>query len=487
MKISNCATQYIGFSNPPIHKNNLSPKYNKDILEISTIKTNPAVSFKGGFFRSLFQKVNQAQAAAETNNNAQVTKFHQSLAQGLKDTVEIDIPAKNLTSIMSPEEFRELISTACEDNFTAKEGNLDGTYFIDLDYESNYTKSKKENIFDILDNISAFADKYYERTGKKFVFALTDVDTLDSVKHAIRIIGDEPQKFKNVRFVPGIKISYAHQAPNSNLDYENCNFLLYGINPFSDNLSSFIENTTQKRKKMLLDFIRKVNQLYPEFAYTIKEFVKQNKIKYDKDICISNLYWRAREYAETKGETAMKSIKKVPESIISEAEDIISQLGKVYVGNNSDLMEGPDSKIIKQSELNSTIKGVFEQYSTHVNEQGKLVSAAENLFNDLIACLYSEEHRPIIAYAAPYYLCHDFDSQTDIDNNEYPNTVKYMKEMKEKSRDMLIAFQSVVPMYEYNTELSKERINKFNDYVRQNSDLYEVGGSFDKYYQTTIS
>lgn len=485
MKITNSAQYNIGLiSNPPIHSNFSHQNYQKDTFEFSGAKIEHPITFGKGFLSSLINKFSGIGSIENENfDNEDIgsSKFHKALSEGLKEFFELNIPAKNLTSIMTPEEFRELISTATEDNFIAKEKNLDGTYFIDLDYESNFTKGGKENIFDIMDNVANFADKYYQHTGKKFVFALTDSDTLESLRHVIRIIGDEPEKFKNVRFVPAVKISYAHEAPNSDLNYENCNFLVYGINPFSDNLTSFMDNTIQKRKRMVIDFIRKVNQLYPEFAYTVKEFAKQNNLMYDRDFCVSNLYWRAREYAETKGETAMKSLKKIPENVISEAEDIISQLGEIYIGNNYGNIEGPDSRIIKNSELNSTIKGVFEQYSTHIDKHGHLVSSAENLFSDLISCLYSEPERPVIAYAAPYYLCHDFDKKEDTEKGQYPNTVKYMKEMKEKSRDMLVAFQSIVPMYALNKELSPETVKKFNQYVREHSDLFEVGGSFIQY------
>ena len=485
MKITNSAQYNIGpISNPPIHNSFLHQKYQNDTFEFSDAGKKCSVSFGKGFFSSFFRNTNPVQktdSIDDKTSNTPISEFHKILSLGLKIYFDMDIPAKNLTSIMSPNEFREVISQTTTDNFIAKSKNLDGTYFIDLDYESNYSKGGKENIFDIMNNVVDFADKYYNKTGKKFIFALTDNDTLESLRHVIRIIGENPQKYKNVRFVPAVKISYAHEAPNSALNYENCNFLVYGINPFSDNLSSFMDNTIQKRKAMVINFIKKVNQLYPEFAYTVTEFAKQNNLMYERDYAVSNLYWRAREYAETKGETAMKSIRKVPENVISEAEKIISQLGEVYISDNNGNIEGPDTRIIKNSELNSTIKGVFEQYSTHIDKNGRLVSSAENLFSDLISCLNSEPHKPVIAYAAPYYLCHDFDKKEDTEKDQYPNTVKFMNEMKKKSHNMLIAFQSVVPMYGLNKDLSLDTVKKFNQYVRDNSDLHEVGGSFIQY------
>lgn len=491
MKITNNIQYNTGFiPNPKVQNISFPQNLHRDSFEFSNVQNNQNVSFGRGFLGNILAKIapQKTVPANSSSSSAEIPEFHKLLSKGIKEYLETDIPAENLKSIMTPEEFRDILPTLTTDNFIAKNKNIEnGTYFIDLDYESNFTKGVKENIFDILDNIAEFSDKYYKQTGKDFIFALADRDTLESLRHVIKAIGENPEKFEHMKLVPAVKISYAHEAPNSELKYENCNFLVYGINPFSKDLSNLMDTTTKKRKQMVIEFIRKVNHLYPEFAYTITEFAKQNKLMYERDLCISNLYWRAREYAETKGETAMKDIPVIPQNIVREAENIISQLGKLYIGGNYDELEGPDSTIIKDSELNTTIKELFEKYSTHIDGSGRMVSAAENILEDLLFCLGNEPQKPVIAYAAPYYLCHDFDKKSDIENNRYPKTVEYMTKLKEASKGMICAFQSVVPMYSLNSSLTLDTVKKFNTYIREHSDLSEVGGSFAQYDKSMLS
>ncbi|MGM9994278.1 MAG: hypothetical protein ACI37R_06070 [Candidatus Avigastranaerophilus sp.] len=516
MKITNIPKYNVGFFSTPGTDNRVMVQNSQeDCFESSRTNTNDNHSNKKSFIETVnkfiknlikFIKTIIAQFNYKPNvvniyepyKNDDTDSYHKSLSEGIKNFFDLDIPPENLKSIMTPKEFRELLPTLNTDNFIAKNKNIEnGKYFIDLDYESNYSKGSRENIFDIMDNVADFADKYHAKTGKDFVFALADKDTPESAQQAIRIIGENPEKFKHVKFLPAMKISYTHEAPNSDLNFENCNFLLYGINPFSYNLSNFTKNTIQKRKQMLIDFIHEIDKLYPEFSYKIKEFIKQNDMSYDKDFCISNLYWRAREYAQKTGEETMKSTQKPigqtdinkSKKIVSEADRILFHLGQITPLD--DIIEGPDSNIDMDEELNTTIKRVFEQYSTHLDEDGELQSSAENLFNDLISCLEMEPQKPILAFAAPYYLCQDFDTPENIAEQKFPNTVEYMKRMVADSKGMLCAFQSVVPMYTIDKDLGLDTIKDFNTYIRDNlqidsKQLYEVGGSFGQYDKSAL-
>ena len=51
----------------------------------------------------------------------------------------------------------------------------------------------------ILNEVCEYADKLFKKTGKKFLYALTDHDTTAGVKEALQIIAAEPEKFKNVQ------------------------------------------------------------------------------------------------------------------------------------------------------------------------------------------------------------------------------------------------------------------------------------------------
>ncbi len=457
-----------------------------DMFTNSVKKDTKQISFTG-FFSKLFSSKSEFPESKFSLNDIP-NEFAAEISSGIKNVMDCNIPVQNFKCIMPPDELREILPYLTQENFLATDENQNnGIYCIDLDYQTSFS-SGNENIFDILDNVAQYANRYYEKNGKDFIFALTDRDSIEGLQHALRIIGSNPDKFKHVRFVPGIKMSFAHEAPNSNLGYENSDMLIYGINPFSKNVMDFVETTVQKRKNMTINFIKQVNQLYPEFAYSVLEFAQQNRIKYKKGFCVSNLYWRAREYAETKGDTAIKGISMVPDEILSEAEEILNELDQVFLGSNQRGYSALGSEIIKDEEVNKSIKEVFSRYSTHYDdESGKVVSEAENLYDDMIECLSREPQKPILALASPYYFSHYYEAK---DPDTFDKVVKFIENLRSRSNDMLIAFESVAPSYDIDSNLStrsgklldkyrnRHKINLFNEYIRRNTNLYEVGGSF---------
>lgn len=452
-----------------------------------TANTNEKnISFSGLFSKILGKKTELPDSKFKSGDIP--SEFASELSSGIKRVMDCNIPAQNFGCIMTPDELREILPNLTQDNFLATTKNQDnGVYYVDLDYQTSFS-SGNENIFDILDNVAQYANKYYEKNGKDFIFAITDRDSIEGLQHALRIIGLNPEKFKHVKIVPGIKMSFAHEAPNSNIGYENSDMLIYGINPFSENIIDFVETTVQKRKNMTINFIRQVNELYPEFAYSVLEFAQQNRIKYKKGFCVSNLYWRAREYAETKGDTAIKGISMVPKEILAEAEEILNELDQVFLGSNQGGFSALGSEIIKDEEVNKSIKEVFSKYSTHYDDEtGRVVSEAENLYDEMIDCLSKEPQKPVLAIAAPYYFSHYYEAR---DPHTFDKVVSFIENLQDKSNDMLLAFESVAPSYDIDSNLvtksgklldkytGNHKINLFNDYIRNNTGLFEVGGSF---------
>lgn len=452
-----------------------------------TANTNEKnISFSGLFSKILGKKTELPDSKFKAGDIP--SEFASELSSGIKRVMDCNIPAQNFNCIMTPDELREILPNLTQDNFLATTKNQDnGVYCVDLDYQTSFS-SGNENIFDILDNVAQYANKYYEKNGKDFIFAITDRDSIEGLQHALRIIGLNPEKFKHVKIVPGIKMSFAHEAPNSNIGYENSDMLIYGINPFSENIIDFVETTVQKRKNMTINFIKQVNELYPEFAYSVLEFAQQNRIKYKKGFCVSNLYWRAREYAETKGDTAIKGISMVPKEILAEAEEILNELDQVFLGSNQGGFSALGSEIIKDEEVNKSIKEVFSKYSTHYDDEtGRVVSEAENLYDEMIDCLSKEPQKPVLAIAAPYYFSHYYETR---DPHTFDKVVDFIENLQNKSNDMLLAFESVSPSYDIDSNLvtksgklldkytGNHKVNLFNEYLRKNTGLFEVGGSF---------
>lgn len=472
-------SQNIPLNNYNMKPNNTSLKKQdviSDSFQMSTKAQNKQISFTGNFFKTLFHKTPDIKAHFEENEIPK--EFAADISKGIKKVMGCNIPAKNLNNIMTPDELKELLPNLKEENFICSKQNQDlGVYNIDLDYQTSFSTGV-ENVFDILDNVAEYADNYYAKTGKDFIFALTDRDSLEGLQHALRIVGSNPEQFKHVKLIPGIKMSFAHKAPTSNIGYENSDMLIYGINPFSDNIVNFVETTIKNRKEMTVNFIKKVNSLYPEFAYSVIEFSKQNNLKYKKGYGVANLYWRAREYAETKGDTEIKSIEMVPKDIIAQAEEILNELDQVYLGSDNVGFSALGSEIIKNEDVNKSIKEVFDKYSTHYDErEGKVVSAAENLYDDMINCLSKEKEKPVLALASPYYFSHYYEGKNA---ETFDNVGRFLKDLCDNSNGMLMAFESVAPSYDLDSNLTQDIITNFNNYMRDNLNLYEVGGSFAK-------
>ena len=468
----------------PLNKVSYQYDRNKNFDSFVSSTQNSNISFGGNIFKSLQDRVNNilhppAASVIICGNAVSTSEYLQDISKGMYDVMGIKIPPENFSCVMHPDEFKEILPTLTSEEFISSRDNKSkGIYRADLDNQTGFSiNTESEHIFDLMDSVAKYADTYNKKTGKKFIFAITDKDSLEGIQHALKVVGEEPEKFKNLRLVPAVKLTYAHEARTSQLKYENSDMLIYGINPFSKNLTSFIDNVIQSRKQMIVDFIKQAYKLYPEFTYRVMEFAQQNGIKYRKSYGISNLYWRTREYCETKGDTAIRSIELSPEKLGQEISEIQSNLSNVLTGSRSNARKIFGTNIIKDNgDINKKIKDVFDYYSTHYDENAeKVVSSAENVYGDMIDCLAKE--KPVLALADPYYLSHynELHGAT-----KFPNVVKFIKDIQSRSKGMLKAFETVAPGYSKDKALTDDEIKNFNDYIKMHTNLYEVGGSYSK-------
>lgn len=436
--------------------------------------------------KSFFSKLFETKSPTPTKpvlRDVEVTQYARDLSVGLKEKLEVDLPPENFANILTPDEFNKLLPSFTENSFNSKPENImSGVYVADLDYMTNFSTGK-ENIFDILARVKELGDTYYELHKKPFIFAITDRDSLEGIQHLIKIVAEEPETYQNIKILPAVKLSFAHEAPTSRIGFENSEMLVYGINPFDDNLINFVDKVIANRKKMVVTFIKKVNELYPEFSYNVIEFAEQNRLKYSRDYSISNLYWRAREYAETKGDTAIRSTNIPPKKILEEATSIIDELDEIYTGSNQGSKPIYGTLLDEKSDVNQSIKNVFYDFSTHKDKDtGKIVSTAENLIEEMIDCVdKNSDGKAVMALSAPYYLSHYFEKNN---SKEFNNVVKFIKKLQKGSKGMLCAFESVVPSYNLDKGLDANRVEEFNNFIRKSTNLFEVGGSFaDAFYR----
>lgn len=453
-----------------------------------------------------------------------------SLQEGIKEVFKEDIPAANFSSIMSAKEFKEELKNYKIQDFdinneNVEEGNV--LYCADLDSASTFSVGKTD-IYTLLEQVAKTADRYYKKTGKKFTFALTDRDTVEGVQQAVRIVAAEPEKFQNLNFIPAMKMTFTHKVPSKKTyqRYENSEMLIYGINPFSPKLVKSVKKRLEEREKMTIAFIQAVNKLYPQFGYTVREFAEQNRINYQKDFGVSNLYWRVREYIETKGDIEIRGIRLSAEEIKKETIQILNEMYLIEQGSENRNISALGTTLVKDDEnINQTIKNIFKENRTHeesvVQEDGSTVievkSSAENTIEEMMNLFDSEETRPVMAIAAPFYLSHYF---KDTSTKTFDKVIDFIADLQEQSKGanpnnepMLIAFESKAPKYRLDDKLFKRPtandfpnddpsefnpnnpkffmlkeepiLETFNDYLRNSDkiDLYEVGGSWHDPYR----
>ena len=104
------------------------------------------------------------------------------------------------------------------------------------------------NVDKILNQVVSYADDLNAKTGKKFIFSLTDHDSCEGVKEALKIISENPEKFENVKFVTGAELSFLIKADKTANPFETSEMLVYGFNPFDEKVQNYFQNLYSERK-----------------------------------------------------------------------------------------------------------------------------------------------------------------------------------------------------------------------------------------------
>ena len=121
-----------------------------------------------------------------------------------------------------------------------------------------------------MNQAAEYGNELFSKTNEKFIFALTDHDGIEAVKEALKLIAANPDKYKNLRFVPGVELSFHHISEKGSADYERLKnatggseLLVHCINPFSGNLNDFINGLYKRRDNM-------INNMLNELSLVIK-------------------------------------------------------------------------------------------------------------------------------------------------------------------------------------------------------------------------
>jgi hypothetical protein len=107
--------------------------------------------------------------------------------------------------------------------------------------------------------------EYSKQIDENVLFSVTNHDSLSDLKKALKIISQNPGKYSNILFVPGIEINskYTNKALTSPSNFPQTaiqlEILAYGINPFDNNLNKFIGNISKCNEEIVTKIIEDYN------------------------------------------------------------------------------------------------------------------------------------------------------------------------------------------------------------------------------------
>lgn len=177
--------------------------------------------------------------------------YKKALQTGLKETYGINCKLEDLNSIAGPEEIHSIISKLkpnqyeVGDNFranfhihtVASDGRLKPKEFLELclDWANRVFKTNKTK-----DELPPFSA------------AITDHDQVASTKEVIALISQEPEKYKNFKFISGCEfLFHGYKKPHSAFEAVGL-----GFNPFDKNIQHMMKgfgsnNQVSDAKKVL--------------------------------------------------------------------------------------------------------------------------------------------------------------------------------------------------------------------------------------------
>lgn len=320
-----------------------------------------------------------------------ISPFAKSLAKSMSEVTGNKIHAKNLTCVMDGDELLKTIPKLQKKNYEFTPDNVkNGIFTADLHSHSNYSDGKGV-VKNLLEDAAEYADSLYKKTKQKFIFALTDHDTANGVKEALEIISSNPERYKNLRFVPGIEISFAHSASKSKNPCETSEILVYGINPYSENVSKFLNKIKEKRNSMINGFIQESSKKCPLTKFSFDEFSKY--YEYERYRNLMNIHWRVYHYAQTK-----HAITRYAGKVHQEPDILYAQIMKDSKGASVGILH-ENGKLPKDITETNDFAGILKKYAPHFEHQ-KLIASSENTFEEIIEA-FKNEKNIFMAFAHP--------------------------------------------------------------------------------------
>ncbi len=379
------------------------------------------------------------------------SEYVKSLAAGVSEMTGKKINPLSLSCVMDKDELISQILKLKKNNYTYSSDNIKNFGFqADFHMHTNYTDGKI-SVKKLLDEISDYSNKLFARTGQKFNFSITDHDSVKAVKEALVIISENPEKFRNVRFIPGIEMSFSHKAQIASNPCEISEVLAYGFDPFK--LDKYCNTLQTKRSDTIDKILADIRSNIPLTNFDREELIKTYNL--NPDCLMMNSHWPVEHYAQTKHAITIQASRhgKDPAVLYNEIMSKIDVKNRNmwYLKNNNFL----------DNDINETsiISNVRKKYEPHI-ENNNIVLQNESSFENIID-LFKGEDNVILSFAHPYFTAMKF-----------YNPKKALNYFIHKSQGLIQVSEAYHQAYP--KDVNSDRVNEVNDYLRH---LLKIGGS----------
>ena len=168
-----------------------------------------------------------------------------------------------------------------------------------------------------------------------FIIAITDHDTTDGAKKALKLIAKNPEKYKNLGVVLGAELSSAFKDTEMLAKPRSYELVAYSINPFENKMNKQLAVLRQNRKTLSKQIISEANELYPQYNFSYKEACQESK---NPKKGIDGFLYSLAEYLHKKSkgidgirEISLKYLPKIKtkkDKISNSTESIFANIGK---------------------------------------------------------------------------------------------------------------------------------------------------------------
>ena len=197
------------------------------------------------------------------------------------------------------------------------------------------------SVKDFLEQAAKYADEVAEfhknnplkkAPNAPFTIAISDHDTIEGCKEAVKIISQNPDKYKNLRVLLGVELTVENMQLGSKLKKPvPLHIVCNSINPFDKKLNAFLDMKKQQRilsaKAFFKECKEKISKTDKDFAETIKYEEITNKYNMVRS-GLNYPYYFIKEFIEKRMKTYNSFENNL--EIKQQIQNILNELAKNY-------------------------------------------------------------------------------------------------------------------------------------------------------------